>query len=157
MSKRARSLTPKEIEDCREFFSKMDWNKNGSIGFDDMKQTLKQLGYHPTDQEVDGIMRDMNLSLDKRGSIEENDFVLFMESRLADRRRSSVNGDYELKYAFDLFDNGDGFVSVDSILDLFRNFAFETTKAELEEMIGELKPKNNKKLDFQEFRKLMTY
>jgi calmodulin len=152
--KRALCLTEEEVEECRDIFAKLDWNRNGSIGVEDMRRTLEHLGYYPNDQEVQSIMG--AITLKRGGSIDENEFIEFMEFRFAYKRTMSQN-DRELKQAFDLFDeDGDGFVSTESLVKLVREFGFDMGREELGEMIHELRPKEIGRINFEEFQRLMN-
>jgi Ca2+-binding EF-hand superfamily protein len=63
-----------------------------------------------------------------------------------------------LRESFVLFDtNGDGFIDGPELKAAMKNFyALELTDADVEEMIAEADQDGNKKIDFNEFKTMMT-
>lgn len=58
----------------------------------------------------------------------------------------------EYKEAFDMFDkDGSGFISIDEIFSIMKNFGNPMTKGEIKKMISSIDEDGNGELDFEEF------
>jgi len=148
LSRRTSSLrvSNRTLNVYKEAFVVFDKKGSGKIGADTLKKLLKNLGQDVQDEEVRAI-----LELDSLGSdaITFDSFVKLMAARMDDTEQEE-----ELKAVFEALDGDhDGFISIKELKDTLENVLGEKLD-DIAELIGATKKKD--KLDFDEFRKLMS-
>lgn len=63
----------------------------------------------------------------------------------------------ELKAAFQVFDDGSGFMPVAELLYVLENSAEELSEAEISDLLKEVDPHNTGRVSFKDFSELLDY
>merc|ERR1711966_24100 len=93
------SLSEKEMAEIKEAFDLFDGDNSGSIEKKELFVAIQALGFEPTVEEVDKMVKDIDA--DGNAIIEYNEFVAMMEDKVSGKDQTE-----EMKKAFKLFDEG---------------------------------------------------
>lgn len=158
------SLTTEQIQQVREAFDIFDKNKDGCITKDELKSVMLSLGLNPSETEIMDMID--SADIDKNGVIDIEEFMSLMPALTpatgADYKRASaqgyqksVNEEYELRRAFEEFDeNGDGFISPEELNRVMRSIGETLTSDEIKVIIKEVDNNGDGKIDYYEFCKI---
>lgn len=154
-----------ESEQMKAIFAKHDLDNSGTIGGNEIFDLLHDVGYQPTEQEVDELFREFDE--DNSGSIDYPEFMLFYESfrnqeRHSLRKRAGFTPEEvtEFRESFDHYDKDKG--GTLSKAELWKvlddmDWAPKTKEAQkrLEKIMDEADADGSETYDFQEFLWLM--
>eukprot|EP01123_Difflugia_compressa_P001491 TRINITY_DN1176_c0_g1_i3.p1 TRINITY_DN1176_c0_g1~~TRINITY_DN1176_c0_g1_i3.p1 ORF type:complete len:161 (+),score=37.26 TRINITY_DN1176_c0_g1_i3:113-595(+) len=130
----------------KEAFVVFDKKGTGTIAADALKKLLKSLGQDVKDEEVKAILE---LDTSSSDAISFDAFVKLMAARMDDTEQEE-----ELLAVFEAIDQDkDGLISMNELKDTLESVLGEKLD-DIQDLIGETK--QNNKLDFTEFKKLMT-
>ena len=126
------SLTPEQIEEYREAFNLFDRDNSGSISASELATVMKSLGLSPSETEITDLMNE----IDQDGN-HEIDFEEFLT--LMARQSNTRDSAQEIIEAFKVFDkNGDGYISLSELKQVFNSIGEKLSDEELEEMFNEV-------------------
>lgn len=101
-------LTPHQLVEISSAFRKFDRDGDGHIEPKEIKSVMSNLGCPQSDEQIKALIA--SVDTDGNGKIEFDEFVGIMAARMLKK-----DGDSEIEQAFGLFDDGSGYVSVDTI------------------------------------------
>lgn len=144
-----KGLTPEEVEDLRDSFGNFDKNKDGSIDEAELAVVLRSLGYSPTKEQLQKLMK--KVDLDGSGGITFDEFVMMM--RLGDMQ---TDFEREIIDAFDFFDkNKDGMVDRKELSEIMRGLGDKLTDEEIRLLLDAADQNQDGTISMSEFISFM--
>ena len=123
----AHTLSAPQIKNLRKEFTKLDVHQSGEISYDDLKMVLKSSGTFK-DEELDNIFINARRGWEHTGNINYHEFIAATISITAIK-------DENLKLAFEMMSNRNGYITAADIQDLLGK---DATFAEVEKMLLEI-------------------
>lgn len=145
-------LTPSQLVEIHTAFKRFDRDGDGHIEPKEIKTVMGNIGVHVSDEKASAIIA--SVDTDGNGMIEFDEFVSIMASNML-----KTDGAAELERAFDIFQqDSPGFVDVG----LFRQYlttlgSRPMEAAELDTVLGSLRPDENGRVPLDEFRRLACW
>jgi Ca2+-binding EF-hand superfamily protein len=125
-------------------------DKSGSISCSELTKLFEKLGFHPSDDELEALLKQADTGRD--GSIQFNEFKALMADQY-DRKLSPA----EIQKVFDYFDqDNSGFISVDELREAFKALGKPCTPNEFERMMSKIDQDGSGKISVDEFSKLVA-
>ncbi|XP_062554494.1 calmodulin-beta-like [Armigeres subalbatus] len=141
----AHSLTEEQERQFRKMFEMFDKNGDGSITTSELGSVVRALGMNPSIAEIEQMIHEVDL--DGSGSIEMNEFLVLMA-----RKSREDSTQEELRDAFKIFDkDGDGFLTVDELSAVMKNFGERLSDDELADLLDEADIDGDGKINYEEF------
>ncbi|KXJ76003.1 calmodulin-beta-like [Aedes albopictus] len=141
----AHSLTEEQERQFRKMFDMFDKNGDGSITTTELGAVVRALGMNPSIAEIEQMIHEVDL--DGSGSIEFNEFLTLMA-----RKSREGTSQEELRDAFKVFDkDGDGFLTVEELSAVMKNFGERLTDDELADLLEEADIDGDGKINYEEF------
>nr|XP_033776501.1 calcium-binding protein 2-like isoform X2 [Geotrypetes seraphini] len=150
-----KELAPEEMDELQNAFKEFDTDQDGYIGYKDLGECMRTMGYMPTEMELIEISQHIKMRLG--GRIDFEDFVELIGPKML-AETAHMDGEHELKSAFKQFDvNGDGEISTLELLDATQIFLGETLEIkEVEEIIRDVDLNGDGRVDFDEFVMMLS-
>ncbi|XP_010900073.1 calcium-binding protein 2 isoform X1 [Esox lucius] len=147
-----RNLRPEEIEELREAFVEFDKNKKGYIGYNDLGECMRTMGYMPTEMELIELGQTIC-----GGKLDFEDFVELMGPKMLAETADMI-GVKELRDAFKEFDsNGDGQISINELREAMKKLMGEQlTNREIDEILRDVDLNRDGLVNFEEFVRMMS-
>merc|ERR1712072_431472 len=92
------SLTEDQKKECKEAFDLFDSDGSGAIDASELKVAMMALGFEPTDDEIDKMVKDIDA--DGNSTVEFEEFIQMMEGKMSEKDQID-----EMKKAFTLYDD----------------------------------------------------
>merc|ERR1711865_181550 len=125
------SLTPEQEKECKEAFDLFDGDGSGAIDSKELKVAMMALGFEPSDEEIDKMVKDIDA--DGNATIEFEEFVAMMGDKV-----SGKDGVDEMKKAFKLFDTeGKGKFGLKELQAIASDIGDSMGEADLQEVLNE--------------------
>ena len=137
-----------ENDDLRQAFDLFDVKENGKIDPNEIKETMKQLGFDTKNPTIFQIIEDLDTPESKKnGGISFSQFSESMNKRLGDKE--SKEG---ARRIFDLFvdDIKAEYIPIESLKKIAKELGDKSSDDQLKDMI-ECASKNNGQLSFDDF------
>lgn len=132
-----------QLREIRNAFDVFDKDHSGNISRAELAEVMKSLGQNPTSEELDDVIKEVDL--DNDGSIGFNEFVKMMEVELQRSDKALID-------AFKVLDeNGDGFVTLQELKRIVIVTCPQITDDELKQMIDDLDTDKDGKINYEEF------
>ena len=142
------NASTEENEDLRQAFDLFDVKENGKINPNEIKETMKQLGFDTKNPTIYKIIEDLDTPESKQnGGISFSEFSESMNNRLGDKE--SKEG---VRRIFDLFvdDSKAEYIPLEVLKKIAKELGDKTPDDTLKDMI-ECASKNNGQLSFDDF------
>ena len=142
------NISKEENEELRQAFDLFDVKENGKIDPNEIKETMKQLGFDTKNPTIFKIIEDLDTPESKEnGGISFSEFSESMNKRLGDKE--SKEG---VRRIFDLFvdDINAEYIPLESLKKIAKELGDKSSDDQLKEMI-ECASKNNGQLSFEDF------
>ena len=147
-------LSRKRMAEYREAFDLLDQNGDGLISPTDMENVICSIGLEPA-THLPVLMRDVDK--DGTGQICFDQFVSLVTKAKKAARRSSKATPEQLLQAFKVFDVRDnGYLTAKDLHHVMTKLGDTLTEEEAEEMISESDVKEQGKMTFEEFVRMLT-
>ena len=151
------NFTEDQIAKCREAFSLLDKDGDGSITCEDLRTVMTSLGENPATSELQEMIHEVDS--DGNGTIEFSEFLIMMSRKLGSRsfddeafRRRSI------EEAFHVLDkDGSGSISESELRQIMKNIGEELTDEEIIEMINEADLDGDGQVSFKEFAAIIKF
>ncbi|XP_070193060.1 calmodulin-like [Littorina saxatilis] len=142
-------FSDEKIHEFRDTFHMFDKNGDGMITTEELGQVMISLGQRPTHSELKAFIRAVDT--DRSGTIDFDEFVDIFA------RKVTIDPEAELKQVFCAFDsNNDGFISPDELFNVLSGLGEKINRREAEEMVKEADLNKDGKVDYSEFRAILT-
>jgi calmodulin len=146
-------LSDEERAEFKEIFDLVDEDHSGNISIKELKKLMETLRLHPTDQELEAMMKEVDT--DGSGEIDFEEFVTVMSRR--------VQADYtpeQLKSAFKVFetDNVPSVLGSSVLLEhaLTTYGSDKLTPEEAAELLSTVDPEHTGRIHYIEFISMMS-
>lgn len=160
---RTRSHVPDEAE-MRKVFKQFDVNNDGVICSNELSDFVERLGFKMSREEVQALVQTVDQNSD--GKVDFNEFYdLYSSLTGGDSKHSGDESSQEMEHeenlrqAFRVFDqDGDGFITVKELQSVLLSLGMKEGRSiiKCQQMIKGVDSDGNGKVDFQEFKKLMS-
>lgn len=146
----ADELTEQQIQEYKATFIHFDLDNDGRITSSELGTVMRSLGESPTEMQVHEMIAEVDT--DKNGSLEFPEFL-----RMMAKKQATIDDQAEIQEAFLVFDNdGNGYIDAAEVRKVMMNLGHKVTDAEINEMIQEADLDNDSRINYEEFRKIMT-
>ncbi|KAJ9468796.1 Calmodulin [Diplonema papillatum] len=143
-------LTAEQVQEYKNVFDMFDSDKSGAISITELSSALKSLGLMPSEWDLAKMMHEVDT--DGTGQIEFDEFLALVSKRVTEPDLVD-----QLKRIFKKFDSdNDGFLNAQDLVYALETYAgTPMTVEEAKEMMHDVDPDGNGKIDLAEFIKLM--
>ncbi|XP_071986509.1 calcium-binding protein 2-like [Engystomops pustulosus] len=150
-----RDLAPEEMDELHAAFVEFDADQDGFIGYKELGECMRTMGYMPTEMELIEISQHIKMRMG--GRVDFEDFVELIGPKMLAETENMV-GVRELKIAFREFDmNGDGHISGLELHDAAQSFLGEPLNpSEVQEIIHDVDLNGDGRVDFDEFVMMLS-
>ncbi|XP_019810072.2 calcium-binding protein 4 [Bos indicus] len=150
-----RELGPEELDELQAAFEEFDTDHDGYIGYRDLGECMRTLGYMPTEMELIEVSQHVKMRMGGRVDFEE--FVEMMGPKLREETAHML-GLRELRIAFREFDRDrDGRITVAELREAAPALLGEPLVGpELDEMLQEVDLNGDGTVDFNEFVMMLS-
>ncbi|KAL2805669.1 calcium-binding protein 4 isoform a [Daubentonia madagascariensis] len=150
-----RELGPEELDELQAAFEEFDTDRDGYIGYRDLGDCMRTLGYMPTEMELLEVSQHVKMRMGGRVDFEE--FVELISPKLREETAHML-GVRELRIAFREFDRDrDGRITVAELRQAAPALLGEPLAGpELDEMLREVDLNGDGTVDFDEFVMMLS-
>ncbi|XP_008048323.1 calcium-binding protein 4 [Carlito syrichta] len=150
-----RELAPEELDELQAAFEEFDTDHDGYIGYRDLGDCMRTLGYMPTEMELLEVSQHVKMRMGGRVDFEE--FVELIGPKLREETAHML-GVRELRIAFREFDRDrDGRITVAELREAAPALLGEPlASSELDEMLREVDLNGDGTVDFDEFVMMLS-
>lgn len=150
-----RDLAPEEMDELHAAFLEFDADQDGFIGYKELGECMRTMGYMPTEMELIEISQHIKMRMG--GRVDFEDFVELIGPKMLAETENMV-GVRELKIAFKEFDvNGDGHISGLELHAAAQSFLGEALNpSEVQEIIHDVDLNGDGRVDFDEFVMMLS-
>ncbi|XP_077107268.1 calcium-binding protein 4-like isoform X1 [Ranitomeya variabilis] len=144
-----RDLAPEEMDELHAAFLEFDADQDGFIGYKELGECMRTMGYMPTEMELIEISQHIKMRMG--GRVDFEDFVELIGPKMLAETENMV-GVRELKIAFREFDmNGDGHISGLELQDAAQSFLGQPLNpSEVQEIIHDVDLNGDGRVDFDD-------
>ncbi|XP_010836002.1 PREDICTED: calcium-binding protein 4 [Bison bison bison] len=148
-----RELGPEELDELQAAFEEFDTDHDGYIGYRDLGECMRTLGYMPTEMELIELIYQISVG----GRVDFEEFVEMMGPKLREETAHML-GLRELRIAFREFDRDrDGRITVAELREAAPALLGEPLVGpELDEMLQEVDLNGDGTVDFNEFVMMLS-
>merc|ERR1711998_349219 len=145
----AMSLTEEQKKECQEAFDLFDSDGSGAIDATELKVAMMALGFEPSDDEIDKMVKDIDV--DGNATVEFNEFMEMMSGKMSDKDQIE-----EMKKAFLLYDDDStGKITFKNLERVAKELGEAMSAEELQELITEADTDGDGALSEAEFIAVM--
>merc|ERR1712070_1214641 len=129
-------------------FDLFDSDGSGAIDASELKVAMMALGFEPTDDEIDKMVKDIDA--DGNATVEFEEFIGMMEGKMSEKDQVD-----EMKKAFTLDDDGTGKITFKNLERVAKELGEAMSPEELQELITEADTDGDGALSEAEFLAVM--
>eukprot|EP00658_Telonema_sp_P-2_P001395 TRINITY_DN10521_c0_g1_i1.p1 TRINITY_DN10521_c0_g1~~TRINITY_DN10521_c0_g1_i1.p1 ORF type:complete len:151 (+),score=76.98 TRINITY_DN10521_c0_g1_i1:224-676(+) len=144
------SLSEEQKKECKEAFDLFDSDGSGAIDASELKVAMMALGFEPSDDEIDKMVKDIDA--DGNATVEFSEFIEMMEGKMSEKDQIE-----EMKKAFKLYDDDDtGKITFKNLERVAAELGETMSAEELQELITEADTDGDGALSEAEFLAVMS-
>ena len=145
----SKGFSEEEVAQFQETFNMYDADGGGSISNDELKKVFKKLGSNPTDDQIQAMIKRVDVNGD--GEIDFEEFLVMMKMN-----QQFNDPDKDFRDAFKTMDtDGDGTISKKELSDLFIKLGQKLSDEEIQSMMDVVDTDKSGAIDFEEFKAMM--
>nr|XP_048314447.1 calcium-binding protein 4 [Myodes glareolus] len=150
-----RELGPEELEELQAAFEEFDTDQDGCIGYRELGDCMRTLGYMPTEMELLEVSQHVKMRMG--GFVDFEEFVELISPKLREETAHML-GVRELRIAFREFDKDrDGLITVAELRQAAPALLGEPLEGtELDEMLRDMDLNGDGTIDFDEFVMMLS-
>ena len=142
-------ITEEQRKDFQDIFDQFDKDKDGKISGKELKNAMVSMGQSPTDDEINEMMREVDLNQD--GKIDFDEFMILMTKSSPDTQNEE-----EVINAFRVFDKeGNGLIASSELKHIMMTIGDKMTEEEADEMVNEADIDEDGMINYEEFVRMM--
>ncbi|XP_010547159.1 PREDICTED: calmodulin-like protein 3 [Tarenaya hassleriana] len=137
--------------ELRRIFQMFDRNGDGKITKKELSDSLKNLGIHIPDKDLEQMIEKIDLNGD--GYVDIDEFGGLYQTIMDERDEEE-----DMREAFDVFDqNGDGFITVEELRSVLASLGLKQgrTLEDCKRMISKVDVDGDGMVNFKEFKQMM--
>ena len=144
-----KEIIEKNLE-FKEAFNVFDKDCDGFITTDELATVMRSLGYNPTKEELDELIK--LYDKDESGTIDLNEFMDLMNNKLKEQQEEQ-----ELLETFQVFDkDADGLISAEDLRYVIKAVGEELEDDLIDQLIEQGELDQDGKINYHEFVRIMT-
>ena len=142
-------ITDEQRKDFQDIFDQFDKDKDGKISGKELANAMVSMGQNPTDDEINEMMREVDLNQD--GLIDFEAFMILMTKSSPDTQTEE-----EVINAFRVFDKeGNGLIASSELKHIMMTIGDKMTEEEADEMVNEADIDEDGMINYEEFVRMM--
>jgi len=142
-------ITDEKLKEYKVAFEMFDRDKDSLVNAKELGSILKSLGHDCNEIELNSMIDDVDMDLDKHINFDE--FLTIMN-----KRSIEIDIEEELMEAFKVFDkDGNGRLEANELRHIMLTLGERLSDEEIEEMINEADSKGLGYIDYKDFVKIM--
>jgi calmodulin len=146
-----KGLSEEKIAEFRCAFELFDKDRDGTITTTELGTVIEKLGQKPSDTDLKEMIKEVDL--DGNGSIDFNEFLVLMASKMRDN-----DSEEEMLEAFKVFDKDqNGYVGKNDFKAIMETLGEPLTPEELDEIMKDWDEDGDGQLNYDEFKNMMTF
>ena len=148
-------ITEEKLKEYRKAFQTFDKDNSGGISKDEMREVMNSLGVNPSNEELEGMIKEVDL--DENGLIGFEEFADLMHRKEKQDKEQQNQLNDEVLDAFKTFDrDGSGLITRAELLHVMEILGSPLTQEEVNEMIQEADMDKDGCINYEEFVRMMT-
>jgi calmodulin len=148
-------FSPEKIEQCRRAFDALDFTRSGLINTKVLNTAMRSLGLSPTGRELLELIT--LIDPENNGTMSFNQFLTAVASKLMKDFSAGSVPEEHIRDAFAVFDrDSNGFITPDEVRHVLAEWGEKISDEEVQKMITEADQDGDGKVDFNEFKRMMT-
>ena len=142
-------ITEEQRKDFQDIFDQFDKDKDGKISGKELQNAMFSMGQNPTDDEINEMMREVDLNQD--GKIDFDEFMILMT-----KSSPETQAEEEVINAFRVFDKeGNGLIASSELKHIMMTIGDKMTEEEADEMVNEADIDEDGMINYEEFVRMM--
>ena len=142
-------ITDEQRKDLQDIFDQFDKDKDGKISGKELANAMFSMGQNPTDDEINEMMREVDLNQD--GKIDFDEFMILMT-----KSSPETQAEEEVINAFRVFDKeGNGLIASSELKHIMMTIGDKMSEEEAEEMVNEADIDEDGMINYEEFVRMM--
>ena len=142
-------ITDEQRKDLQDIFDQFDKDKDGKISGKELANAMISMGQNPTDDEINEMMREVDLNQD--GKIDFDEFMILMT-----KSSPETQAEEEVINAFRVFDKeGNGLIASSELKHIMMTIGDKMSEEEAEEMVNEADIDEDGMINYEEFVRMM--
>ena len=142
-------ITDEQRKDLQDIFDQFDKDKDGKISGKELANAMVSMGQNPTDDEINEMMREVDLNQD--GKIDFDEFMILMT-----KSSPETQAEEEVINAFRVFDKeGNGLIASSELKHIMMTIGDKMSEEEAEEMVNEADIDEDGMINYEEFVRMM--
>ena len=142
-------ITDDQRKDLQDIFDQFDKDKDGKISGKELANAMVSMGQNPTDDEINEMMREVDLNQD--GKIDFDEFMILMTKNSPD-----TQAEEEVINAFRVFDKeGNGLIASSELKHIMMTIGDKMSEEEADEMVNEADIDEDGMINYEEFVRMM--
>ena len=147
-------LTEQDILQLKEVFDTFDYNGNGILSPNDVRNALMSYGYDANKETVYDIIAEFDE--DESGGLSFKEFLRMITGSLANNNKKIVKKN-EIERVFRKYDpKNKGFIDLECLKKMVNEFGEEIEEADLKEIIKKIDSNQDGKISYDDFYRVMT-
>ena len=142
-------ISEEQRKELQDVFDQFDKDKDGKISGKELANAMISMGQNPTEEEINEMMREVDLNQD--GKIDFEEFMILMTKSSPDTQTEE-----EVINAFRVFDKeGNGLIASAELKHIMMTIGDKMTEEEADEMVNVADFDEDGMINYEEFVRIM--
>lgn len=148
-------LNEQDIMQLKEVFDTFDYNGNGILSPNDLKNALISYGYQVNKETVYDIIAEYDE--DESGGLSFKEFLRMITNSLTNNPKKTMKEKNEIERVFRKYDpKNKGFIDFDCLKRMIAEFEEEVSDSELRDIIKKIDSNQDGRISYDDFYRVMT-